>query len=61
MEQVDNFKRYEDGEGEDGGRGTTALPEAATSAALPSVGMGYAREDGEGDYAMAATGERRYG
>jgi len=24
-------------------------------------GAGYAREDGEGDYAMAATGERRYG
>ena len=44
-----------------GGRGATALPEAATSAALPPVGMGYAREDGEGDYAMAATGERRYG
>ena len=27
--------------------------------ALP--GDGYAREDGEGDYAMAAAGERRYG
>ena len=24
-------------------------------------GAGYAREDGEGDYAMAAAGERRYG
>ena len=37
--------------GGDGGRGATALP----------GGAGYARENTEGDYAMAAAGERRYG
>ena len=63
MEQVDNFKRYEDGEGEAVVRRMIANQEVLGGAlgerALP--GDGYAREDGEGDYAMAATGERRYG